>query len=189
MRTRWVIGLLVTVSSLPGLSQSVPRERYALTEQQVANALVARGVTSADARVSFVAKIVATEPNPLLDVLSVEQPHDWQPAKDADARTWVKLGCHVHGKCLPFYVLVSRAGGAGSSTPVLNTASFQSGEVAMQAGTHATLMLDDNRAHLEVAVISLENGEAGHKIRVASLDHRHFYVAEVVNAQLLKGSF
>jgi flagella basal body P-ring formation protein FlgA len=49
--------------------------------------------------------------------------------------------------------------------------------------------MDDDRAHIQIAVISLENGLAGHRIRVASPDHKQVYVAEVVNASLLRKSF
>jgi flagella basal body P-ring formation protein FlgA len=59
----------------------------------------------------------------------------------------------------------------------------------MRAGAHATLMMDDNRSHIQVTVISLENGVVGHRIRVASPDHKQVYVAEVVSSSLLKGSF
>jgi hypothetical protein len=51
------------------------------------------------------------------------------------------------------------------------------------------LVMDDDRSHIQIAVISLENGMTGHKIRVASPDHKQFYVAEVVNAHLLRRSF
>ena len=62
-------------------------------------------------------------------------------------------------------------------------------DITMRAGTHATLVMDDNRSHIQVAVISLENGIAGHRIHVASPDHKQIYVGEVVNANLLRGSF
>jgi flagella basal body P-ring formation protein FlgA len=59
----------------------------------------------------------------------------------------------------------------------------------MRAGTHATLMMDDQRSQIQIAVISLENGMVGHRIHVASPDHKQTYVGEVVNARLLRGSF
>ena len=62
-------------------------------------------------------------------------------------------------------------------------------EITMRAGTHATLVMDDDRSHIQVAVISLENGMAGHRIRVSSPDHKQVYFGEVVNARLLRGSF
>jgi hypothetical protein len=62
-------------------------------------------------------------------------------------------------------------------------------EITMKAGAHATLMIDDQRSHIQVAVVSLENGIVGHRIHVASLDHKQTYVGEVVNDRLLRGSF
>jgi hypothetical protein len=49
--------------------------------------------------------------------------------------------------------------------------------------------MDDGRAQIEVAVISLESGTAGHRIHVASPDHKQVYLAEVVSATLLTRSF
>ena len=49
--------------------------------------------------------------------------------------------------------------------------------------------MDDARAHVELSVVSLENGAAGHKIRVATPDHKQVYLAEVVSANRLKRSF
>jgi len=59
----------------------------------------------------------------------------------------------------------------------------------MRAGAHATLEMNDARSRIQVAVSSLENGIAGHRIRVASLDYKHIYVAEVVSPNLLKRSY
>jgi flagella basal body P-ring formation protein FlgA len=61
--------------------------------------------------------------------------------------------------------------------------------ITMRAGAHATLLLDDDRSHIQIAVISLENGIAGHSIRVSTPDHKQVYVAEVVNASLLRKSY
>jgi flagella basal body P-ring formation protein FlgA len=61
--------------------------------------------------------------------------------------------------------------------------------ITMRAGTHATMLMDDDRSHIQIAVISLENGIAGHSIRVTSPDHKQVYVAEVVNASLLRKSY
>jgi flagella basal body P-ring formation protein FlgA len=61
--------------------------------------------------------------------------------------------------------------------------------ITMRAGTHATMLMDDDRSHIQIAVISLENGVAGHSIRVTSPDHKQVYVAEVVNASLLRKSY
>jgi len=50
-------------------------------------------------------------------------------------------------------------------------------------------VMDDARSHVQISVISLENGIAGHRIRVTSPDHKQFYVAEVVSANLVRRSF
>ena len=44
-------------------------------------------------------------------------------------------------------------------------------------------------SHIQVAVISLENGVAGKWIRVASPDRKQVYVGEVVSANELRGNF
>jgi flagella basal body P-ring formation protein FlgA len=61
--------------------------------------------------------------------------------------------------------------------------------IIMRTGAHATLVMDDARSHIQVTVISLENGIAGHRIHVASPDHKQVYVADVVSANLVRRSF
>jgi hypothetical protein len=150
--------------------------------------------------VSLLANVVATEPNPLLDVLSVNPLSDLGTGVRAEARSSVKMACHLPDQCLPFYVLVTwvreadgdMAKATGASTPAASARSGAFGPIeaiTMRAGTHATLVMDDHRAHIQVAVISLENGMAGHKIHVTSPDHKQIYVGEVVSANLLKRSF
>jgi flagella basal body P-ring formation protein FlgA len=59
----------------------------------------------------------------------------------------------------------------------------------MRVGTHAMLEMDDQRSHVKVSVISLENGNAGDRIRVSSPDRKQVYTAEVIGANLLKRSY
>ena len=153
------------------------------------------GIPATDAQVSLPTRVVATESSPALDVLSVE-PLNRQPMTEhSPARSRVKLGCHLPGKCLPFYAIVSSleppvAASASHASATINySAPKPNMDIIMRAGTHATLVMDDNRSHIQVAVISLENGIAGHKIHVASPDHKQVYVGEVINANLLRGSF
>jgi flagella basal body P-ring formation protein FlgA len=61
--------------------------------------------------------------------------------------------------------------------------------ITMRVGTRAMLVMDDDRSHIQIAVVSLENGITGHKIRVASPDHKQVYIAEVVSGHLLRRSF
>lgn len=70
-----------------------------------------------------------------------------------------------------------------------NMLTTPNNQFTMRAGSRATLVMDDQRSHIQVAVISLQNGMAGHRIRVSSPDHKQVYFGEVVSANLLKGSF
>ena len=58
----------------------------------------------------------------------------------------------------------------------------------MRAGTQAVLLLEGDRVHIRITVVCIDNGTSGEKIRVRSIDNRQLYVAEVVDATLLKGS-
>jgi hypothetical protein len=194
MTTKWIAGLLMTAMILPVWGESQPQGRFALTAGQIADTLSGKGMQVADRQVSLLANVVASEPHPLLDVLSVEPLGDRWNGQHAEQRSLVKLACHMPGMCLPFYAIVSWAGGtagsaAGSSSIAGNVALKPRATVTMRAGTHATLVMDDDRAHIQIAVVSLESGAVGHRIRVASPDHKQFYIGEVVSANLLKRSF
>jgi hypothetical protein len=193
MTTRWIPFLVMAALAATGQARSQLQDRFPLTAAQVALAVSASGMPTAAEHVSLLTRVVATEPAPALDILSVETLGKGPLAEHSEVRLRVRLACHVAGKCLPFYAIVISA----PSTPgPANTLSIpksamwnEHSEITMKAGTHATLMLDDQRSHIQVAVVSLENGIVGHRIHVASPDHRQTYVGEVVNARLLKGSF
>jgi hypothetical protein len=192
MTMRWIAASLMAALSLQSWGQS--SERIALTTGQVAAALADKGISLGNMQVSLLARVVATKPNPVLDVLSVDALSDLGFGESAISRARVKLACHVPGTCLPFYVLVSGRKLIGNSAALsargAEVTSYKSNVApTIRTGTHATLLMDDNRAHIEVSVVSLENGIAGHKIRVASPDHKQIYVGEVIGPNLLKRSF
>ena len=197
MTARWIPFLLMAAMSVPERSQSQSQDRFALTAAQVALAISLSGMQTAPEHVSLLTRVVATEPAPVLDVLSVETLGKGPLAGNSGVRLRVKLACRLPGKCLPFYAIVgsplSTAGPANivSNAPPIfkNTGGNANSEITMRAGTHATLMMDDHRSQIQIAVISLENGMVGHRIHVASPDHKQTYVGEVVNARLLRGSF
>jgi hypothetical protein len=203
MTARWIPICFMAAMGVAGWGQSQPQEHFALTARQVARALSERGIQTADEQVSLLARVVATKPNPILDILSVATLGEGQFRE----RSRVKLACRLPGDCIPFYVIVSWPESAvgpatlASSTspivrnavshasPVVSNVLLNASDITMRVGAHATLVMDDHRSHIQVAVISLENGMAGHRIRVASPDHKQVYFGEVVNASLLKGSF
>jgi hypothetical protein len=197
MTTKWIAVLLMSAISLPGWGQSQSKDRFVLAVDQVARALSKSGVQVAGPQVSLLANVVATEPDPLLDVLTVEPLGGRSSGKLADAHSLVKLACHESGKCVPFYAIVTwparpvegASGASGASDAAVQPKLTPNIPIMMRAGTHATLVMDDERSHIQVAVVSLENGAVGHRIRVASPDHKQVYIGEVVSAGLLKRSY
>jgi hypothetical protein len=197
MTARWIPVLFMVAMSLDGWGQSQPHQRFALTVGQVAQALSDKGIRTADAQVSLLAKVVATEPNPALDVISVDSLGDKSVDEHAETRSRVRMACHLPGRCLPFYAIVKWPEGVVEHAASSSNASIASGiqvlkrggVFTIRSGEYATLVMDDERARIRVSVVSLENGMTGQKIRVASPDHKQKYVAEVVSANLLKRSF
>jgi hypothetical protein len=195
MTLSWLAGLLMAVMTLQGWGQSQSEDHFALTARLVAQTLSAAGTQTSDEQVSLLARVVATEPYPKLDILSVEALGDAQSRGDSAARSMVKLTCDLPGTCLPFYAIVTWPEEAppvirSEATPVVKNARAKTNdEITMRAGTHAILVMDDHRSRIQVAVISLENGVAGKWIRVASPDHKQVYTGEVVSANVLRGNF
>lgn len=193
MTEHWIAVLAMAAMSITGWSQSLPQDRFAITADQVARAISAGGIEVAAAQVSLLANVVATVPNPLLDVGAVEPLGNRWSGASSGTHSWVRLACHTPGECLPFYAVVSwrkeQAGLAPQMSKTFPDASKPNVAIVMRAGAHAMLVMDDERAHVQIAVISLENGIAGHRIRVATPDHKQVYVAEVVNGSLLRKSF
>jgi hypothetical protein len=192
MKARWIPFLFMAAMGVPARGQSQSQDRFALTASQIALAISFSGMQTTPEHVSLLTRVVATEPAPVLDVLSVETLGKGLSTESSGVRWRVKLACRIPGKCLPFYAIVSSVPStAGPTNLVSNGPSFSNAnsEVTMKAGTHATLLMDDERSHIQIAVISLENGIVGHRIHVASPDHKQTYVGEVLNARLLRGSF
>ena len=93
-----------------GVTEQAPSQsqnRFPLTAAQVALAVSASGMPTTAEHVSLLTRVVATEPEPVLDVLSVETLGKGPLAEHSDVRLRVKLACHVTRKCLPFYAIVS----------------------------------------------------------------------------------
>ena len=193
MTSKWIAMLSIAAMSLTGWSQSQLQDSFALTADQVAQSVSKGGIEVAGDQVFLLANVVAKVPYPALDVLSVEPLGDKWFGGRSGTHSWVKLGCHLRGECLPFYAVVSwsrEPAGRATNKSIASPAALTPKKViTMRAGTHATMLMDDDRSHIQIAVISLENGIAGHSIRVTSPDHKQVYVAEVVNASLLRKSY
>jgi hypothetical protein len=170
MKPRWAPILLMAAAGAPSRAQSSLPDHFVLTSAQVARAISVAGTPISAQQVSLPARVVATVPDPELDVVSIQS-------------SQARLACHQPGQCLPFYALLS------SPPPATQRVTAVKEDFTMRAGDHAILTMDDDRAHIRVRVISLENGMAGKWIRVSSLDHKQIYFGEVINSSLLKGSF
>jgi hypothetical protein len=206
MTVKSIAILLGALISVPVGAQTAALHHFTITKEQVAQsvaqALADRGVSISENQVALLAEVVATEPYPTFEVGPLLPLVERSPEDHSDTRSKVMLTCRDAGTCIPFYAVVTGAMGsngrvnATSNGPTSNgSAGYLSGgpapklAVTMKAGTHATLVMDDDRARIKVAVISLEDGVAGHKIRVTSPDRKQTYTAEVVSANLLKASF
>ena len=197
MKAGWMAALLIAASGLPIMAQTPTAAHFPLTADKIVRTLADRGMQIADGQVSMLANVVATEENPMLDVVSAEPLGVRLAQGRSEAHSLIKLACRMPGTCLPFYVIVNAQNTTASNAAVSSSAALAplmaspklNIPITMRAGTHATLIMDDNRAHIQVSVISLENGHTGDKIHVASPDRKQVYVAEVVGANLLKRSF
>ena len=95
MTARWILFLLMAAMGVAAQAQSQSQNRFALTAAQVALAVSASGMPTAAEHVSLLTRVVATEPEPVLDVLSVETLGKGPLAGHSDVRFRVKLACHV----------------------------------------------------------------------------------------------
>lgn len=198
MKVGWKSVSLLMLGSLPLLGQSPSQQRFEITTRQIVQALSDKGIHISEKQVSLVASVVSTRHQPLLDILSIEPiSGPLRSTQKTEIASWVKVACHQPNVCLPFYVVVSglavsvgNVKGSGSADNANGmTPESSKSDVTMRAGAHAILVLDDNRSHLQLSVITLESGTAGHMIRVTSPDRKHVYSAEIVSEKVLKGSF
>ena len=178
--------LLTAMVSIMAPAQFRPQRRFALSGGHVAQAIVKalseRGYAIDSHDVSLLVSVVATVPDPVLEIRAVE-PMD----RVSEPSSKVKVACHLPGTCVPFYALIR-----WSTTPPSGMTTIPVEPrlpIVMRAGTHATLWMGDGRSQIQMSVISLEQGATGRSIRVASSDRKRTYVAEIVSPHMLKGSF
>ncbi len=178
----WV---LLVFTALPTFAAS---RRFPIRTELIASALSGIGIQVLPEQVTLLTNVVATTSAPRLTIRSME--------KSSDHRIIVRLECNMPEECLPFFVSICPGDGNGvqqssskASSPQQPVPEFnsRSKSFAIRSGSPATLLLDSDRVHIRLAVICLENGAAGQKIRVSSPDHRQVYTAEVIDGSLLKG--
>jgi hypothetical protein len=174
-------------------------QHYAIGTTQIVSSVVQafadNEIQITDGQVTVPTHPVAIETDPILDIASVEPLTKQIRSHSVETTVKARVVCHKQGACVPFYVLVTLPDSMSVrkfrtvSSDNLVRHDLGSAQFAMHPGGHATLLLDDDRAKIEIPVVSLENGSEGQMIHVTSLDHRHVYLAEVVSATVVKGRF
>lgn len=197
MASRWIcLGIVLTVTC-SAWAEPEAQTRFLVTERQVTQSLLERGITADESQVTILASVISTERDPGLEVLAVIPSGIRRDRSGGEPEMLVKVGCRRPGSCLPFYVVVKGAtgdaGGAEKPThPVPTLVIAKGGPSAretMRAGTHAVLIMNDRRMRIQIPVISLETGKAGETIHVASPDRKQVYEGEVVDGTLLWRKF
>jgi hypothetical protein len=156
--------------------------RVAIATDRIASAISAAGLPISPQQVTLLSEVQATTNLPALKVESME--------RLGDRRTMVRLSCATTEQCLPFFVAVrgnNRSEQLPGTTAPTQRAKHSSEAVVMHSGSTATLLLDGDRIHIQLAVVCLENGAVGQTIRVASKDRKMTYQAEVVDGTILRG--
>lgn len=186
------------------LQAQVPA-RFPVMPEQVLLAMQGLDLPVAGVQLRLAAPVTATVAEPLLkiDFVSLGTGHE----------AMLRMACRVHTECLPFFasaawptdapmpdLLAKSASRNGSGfsghTPEPRTKVFpdplagsSSAPVppAIRAGGPATLLLEGGRIHIQIHVISAQNGRVGDTVRVTTPDRKQVYVAEVLTPELLKG--
>ena len=209
IRPRWseifiyaAIGLGPLGFAVSSSAQAVS-SRFAIVASQVTRAMGAASLPVEGVEVKLPASFTSTTANALMEVESV--------TSIGHHAARLRLVCSDHSECIPFFAEVTFPDAVDVAklhgTKTLRVAPAPSSETAnlasvsespvkpapakataiLRAGAPATLALDAERIHIRLEVISLQAGSEGSRVRVSSLDHKQFYVAQVVTPTLVKG--
>lgn len=181
--TKLAWSVLVFSALMPGAMSQMGVNRTAISTRQVADAMVAAGIVVNPDQIELLSGVGTARGHASMRVVSVMN------GNAGIAK--VKLRCRDNHECLPFYVLVRGLdeGKLGSArerpAPRANASALQN---VIHGGDHATLFVETPNFRMTVPVICLQSGVHGQRIRVASLDRKRYYDAEVVAAGILKGN-
>lgn len=159
--------------------------RYAITSGQVAAAVTSDGMPVSQDQVSLPAEIVASVPDPVLKVKSID--------RSGEGRAIARVECAIPWQCLPFIATLEfdtrlTPGPVPlSSLGRIPAQTQQPSPAAVRAGAPATLLLEGAHVHITLSVVCIESGAIGQTIRARSPDHRQLYTAQVVRAGVLEG--
>ena len=173
--------------------------RYPISTARIAEALIRYGLNVAAEDIRLPLPISAASSSPELELIL---------ARTA-ARNLVQLElrCRDSGKCLPFFVLIDVPDGAASAlvADVRKDEQFQAGAGPgspmsqgraknvqtspdrMRAGSHITLLLEDDQMQIQLPAVALDSGAPGLEVRVGTVDHRKTFRAMVVSPTVARG--
>lgn len=178
--------VFVAATALLAAAQAAP-VRYTITAEQISIAINDMGMSVTPLQVKLLTQVRATTVAPRLKVESIQ--------RSGNKTAIVRMGCGDSAECLPFFVKAElNQNGGRESTPSSGVQALPNSPRAapkppvMRAGSQAVLLLEGERVHIRIPVVSIENGALGQKIRVRASGNRQIYVAEVVDSASLKGS-
>lgn len=191
MRRIEAIALLTAGAAvmLAGRAAMAAPVRFPLTR-----AAVAAAVAAAEPRLSSgelqMPGITASLPSPALVVQSMQTM--------GGRAVRLRIACREAGVCLPFLVTVQQAvqqpAEVGSALPVAppargtQTAGQTLTAATVRPGARLTLHIDSGPLHITMPVVCLAGGNVGQTVRVASLDRKRMFAAEIIGPSDLKGS-
>ncbi len=185
----------------------VQKKRFAVTPDRIIAAIREHQLPTEGVQINLWVPMTTQASDSQLDVQEI--------SRTGTNSARLKITCHQRGQCLPFFVSATWPAGVSFLQPVAQPASPASlssqhaDAVAADAnsvpgtsphnssksvpvvlsGSPATLLIEDQKMHIRLQVVCLQDGADGAHIRVATLDRKHSYTAEVVMPGLVKGSF
>ena len=246
-----VVGLYASVLAATNLAGQQAPSRALVTSSQVLAVMQDQGLPIDGVAIQIAAPVTATVADAQLDLRS------GSILSSREMR--LRMGCHIHAQCLPFFVTatwpkavdvntlpvkmerrLSKTNTENASVATVRSieeAQIQKGSTAkaepeqapkaklpeaepvtssafrteregtasnesqvkaahadpqrapsLRSGSSATLEIEQDKIHIRLAVISLQDGAIGDKVRVTSRDHKQVYMAEIIAPTLLKGT-
>lgn len=183
MKRRTAIALIVLLA--PSLLTAGAAERFAISPGAIAEAITRSGIEISMSQLTMLSAPLANVRDPQLHVVSVTP---WLTHAGK-----FRIACSASWQCLPFYVIVrwssaaeAREATEGWKSPIAATHRRTVHQIAIRAGTHVTLVWEGARLRMMSPVVCLQNGAVGERIRVQTLDYKHIYRAEVIDAKTLR---
>lgn len=176
---------LVVVGCAVAAGPAVAEETYPISATRVAEVLAAEGVTMPASNISVPAGTAARRAQAELRIASIAA------ATGSAGRYWVKVECSDSGDCLPFYVTVESPTPLASGVRQVATGKVlpqhHAGVPTVRAGARMTLVIHGDRSVITLSVVTLQSGDIGDVIRVATPDHKQVLQGQIVNATELQG--